>query len=313
MLAVLGVCGLACASGLSLFENQQFGDAIEPLQRELAQNPGSPDLLYALGRCYLATEHPEAARPLLEQAVRAAPDRAEYHFWLGVDYWALMDFDRELDSYQRALALDPDFLPAHVYAGHNNLDRGEWEKALAHYRKVLQKVPDQPEALFNSALALKALGKMEQAGDAWKTFLGYYPRGPSALRAAAELNADGDFSFRPIRLGILQMVLPALTFSGAGQSGLTTRDRDTLATIGKVLVRNPDLRLQVVAFVDGDSALAKARARAVHEYLVSEDPGLAPAQIGTSWFGTAETFLTAKGKRELKDSVLLFAERTGSP
>ena len=48
MLAVLGVCGLACASGLSLFENQQFGDAIEPLQRELAQNPGSPDLLYAL-------------------------------------------------------------------------------------------------------------------------------------------------------------------------------------------------------------------------------------------------------------------------
>jgi tetratricopeptide (TPR) repeat protein len=303
----------ASGSGWSLFEDQQFGDAIEPLQRELAQNPGSPDLLYALGRCYLATGRPEAAQPLLEQAVRAAPNRKEYHFWLGVDYWALMDFDRELDSYLQALALDPGFLPAHVYAGHNRLDRGEWEKALAHYRKVLQEVPDQPEALFNSALSLKALGKIEQAGKYWKAFLGYYPRGPSALRAVAELNADGDFSFRPIRLGILQMVVPALTFSGAGQSELTERDRDTLAAIGAVLARNPGLRLQVVAFVADDGALAKARAHAVNEYLVSASPGLAPAQIGTSWFDTAETVLTTKGKRELKDSVLLFAERIASP
>ena len=114
---------------------------------------------YLMGRVHLAANHPKDALPYLEKAVASSPDVPDYHYWLGVAHWALKNDLEERNQYMRAIALDQDYVPAHLYLGHSFLDGGEWEKALAQYDTVLVLDPGLLNALYNRGLALKNLGR----------------------------------------------------------------------------------------------------------------------------------------------------------
>nr|MBL0715519.1 tetratricopeptide repeat protein [Desulfobacterales bacterium] len=61
------------------------------LSRELARMPGDAEVHYLLGRQLLAGEQSEKALVHLKRAADVHPDRALYHFWVGVNYWTLKD------------------------------------------------------------------------------------------------------------------------------------------------------------------------------------------------------------------------------
>jgi hypothetical protein len=63
--------------------------------------------------------------------------------------------------------------------------------ALTHFRRYLvQGGPLAPEALWGQAQALSALGRTEEAREAWRTLLGRYPQSAYANAARAKLGAD---------------------------------------------------------------------------------------------------------------------------
>jgi outer membrane protein OmpA-like peptidoglycan-associated protein len=108
-----------------------------------------------------------------------------------------------------------------------------------------------------------------------------------ALQAAAYLNANGDFTFRRIQLGPLEMVKRRITFR-PGKTALGEIARDTLGDIGRVLASNRKLELHIVAYVENDAHLAKLRAKAVKQYLAESAAGISPQRLKISWFSVPE-------------------------
>lgn len=310
LLTLSGAQGAALAAGgdgQTLFQQSRFAEARQALAQEVARDPGNARLNHLLGRSCLAENAAAEALPYLQKAVALEPGNAEFHFWEGLAQWAQLDFEAEQASYRRALELDPNHLPAHVYMGHSLMDQGLWAEALKHYERVLQDVPDHPEALFNSALSLHRLERPEEERAAWKRFLGYYNTGSKALAAVEQLNTNGDFSFRPLVFGPPGVVLEQVPWP-AGAEAPDPEALSILRQAGRAVLQNPELTLQVVAYLEGALQEAEARARFVKSYLLEQFPGIGPQRIRISWFGVPETLDTPSGTVALSPSLRLFTE-----
>jgi tetratricopeptide (TPR) repeat protein len=272
----------------------------------VAQSVYDADVHYQRGRKLLTANQAEEALVHLKRAADIHPDRALYQFWVGVNYWALQDYDEELGRYDKALAIDPGFLPAHVYSGHNYLDRGDWQTALVHYQRVLQDVPDHSEALFNSGLALRLQGDKRLENEAWRSYLDYYDRSGESMQAVEYLNANGDFSYRRIQLGMVALVKESIRFDD-DDARLAKSSRATLDDIRRIIKRNHRLQLHIVSYAANDAPLAKLRAQAVERYMIDNNAEMAAQRIKTSWFGVPETVELADRSYQLENSIRLFA------
>jgi tetratricopeptide (TPR) repeat protein len=302
--------GAALVLGVLIGFGLKWTPAGPPLSsdQKMAQLADDAETHYKRGRQLLAADQAEEALVHLKRARDLHPDRALYQFWVGVSYWALQDYDEELMHYEAALDLDPNFLPAHVYIGHNYLDRGEWQKALSHYRRVLRGVPNHSEALFNTGLALRLKGDKGQENEAWSNYLDLYDRGEQAMQAVEYLNANGDFTYRPIHLGMVGLVKKSIRFNN-GSAHLDQSTQVALDDVSRVVARNPKLQLHIVAYTANDAPLAKTRAHAIKRYLSNHADELAPERIKTSWFGVPEKIEFETQSYQLENSIQLFATK----
>ena len=306
--AGLLVVGAAPIDGVTLFEKGNYAEARQLLNAAVAEAPDNPRSQFFLGRTYLALEEAALALPHLERAVRLAPDNAVYHFWLGVNYWALLDLDRELAAYDRALAIDPNLLPAHVYAGHNQLDRGQWQAALGHYLVVLQALPEHPEALYNAGVALKELGRQEEALAVWRRYLQHHRDGALAVGAARNLNLAGDFSYRAFAVGRRFVVGPSPGFPGDSLD-MDPQLAEALDDIGRSLNPDDPMTLHIVTFMKANDKLAAKRAKAVKAYIIENFPDSPPERVRISWFGQAETVRIGDIVYHLSSSINIFTAK----
>jgi tetratricopeptide (TPR) repeat protein len=300
--------GAALALGLIIgFSlNRMPSEPVSTRGPHVAQSVYDADVHYQRGRKLLTANQAEEALVHLKRAADIHPDRALYQFWVGVNYWALQDYDEELGRYNKALAIDPGFLPAHVYSGHNYLDRGDWQTALMHYQRVLQDVPDHSEALFNSGLALRLQGDKRLENEAWRSYLDYYDRSGESMQAVEYLNANGDFSYRRIQLGMVALVKESIRFDD-DDARLAKSSRATLDDIRRIIKRNHRLQLHIVSYAANDAPLAKLRAQAVERYMIDNNAEMAAQRIKTSWFGVPETVELADRSYQLENSIRLFA------
>ena len=137
---------------LSAKESRQAYDA--ELERHKRPSKGAldADLLAQNAVEKLAAGDADAATDLLERAVTAAPDQADYHALLG---WAIFHNEganaaaasaawRHLKA---ALEIDPDHTSAHEYAGRISAVAGEDARAIDHLTRALEADPARAEAL----------------------------------------------------------------------------------------------------------------------------------------------------------------------
>jgi tetratricopeptide (TPR) repeat protein len=244
---------------------------------------------FVMGRLHLAANHPEKALPYLEKAVASSPDVPDFHFWLGVAHWALKNAHEERNQYMQAIAADQDYIPAHLYLGHNFLDGGEWEKALAQYDTVLALDPGLPNALYNRGLALKNLGRPAEETIAWKKYLEVNQSGKWALRAASHLNELGDFSYGIHQIGALKTAIKNPSFDSS--DNLLPDSFQSLDRLGHILENNQNLHLHVVVYFKDNQKRAYIRAQAVKKYLTRHYPGANHGRVKISWFASAEKIM----------------------
>ena len=294
--------GCAQIVGPYYLKTGQYKSGIEFLDKRFRENPDEAVSAYYVGRFYLALEKPDQALPYLAKAVQLDPLVADYHFWLGIAHWGLLDFQAEQAAYERALDLDPTHISANLYVGHGYLDKGKWDKALQQYDKVLKLDAYNPEALFNRAVALNESDRNAEEIAALKAFLKYYPDGSMALKATAALNRQGDFTYRNFLLGNRNVTLKNITFK-PGINEPDKQSRESLQFVAAVLKNNKSLKLHVIAFHASGAGVAKARARAVREYILSQQDGIDPARLPLSWFGQAETVETSGSTVKLGESI----------
>ena len=307
VLAMFALTGCAKVVGPYYLEQGKYKEGIETLEEQLRENPEDVSSAYYVGRFYLGLNKPKKALPYLERAAALESDNANYQFWTGVAYWALLDFEREKEAYERALRLDPDHISANLYLGHGFVDRGDWSKALSQYDRVLKLDKYNPEALYNRAVSLEMMGRPVEGKAAWKKFLEFYPDGSLAMEATERLNLQGDFTYRNFIIGKRNVTLRNMAFK-PGTNDLIAESRTSLHVLSAMMRANKKLKLHIVSFAKGDAGLAKARARAVRDYMISGNPDIDSARLPLSWFGTAEEITMREARFILNDSVKFITE-----
>jgi tetratricopeptide (TPR) repeat protein len=194
-------------------EHQQ-AEAIEAYKKAYDIAPETPGLRLKLGNLYMRAGQDDVARTYLARAIEAddTPTEVVYNYgvslmrdkkfaaavrplrrvtrempefaggWkaLAQTYRARKQYDKAIEAYEKALALEPDAALAYnlgVTAG-----RAErWDRAIAAYDQALELAPGNLEAEYNRAVALLRAGRLEEADAA---FVAYRERDPDHYRAS---------------------------------------------------------------------------------------------------------------------------------
>jgi tetratricopeptide (TPR) repeat protein len=114
----------------------QLDDAVQNLQRALAQSPGHLAASAMLARTKLVQNNPDAAEQVLVNATRDMPNVAASHLMLG-DFYISRNRLREAETQvRRALELDPDNSRALLTRARLELTVGRKQEAEQSFRKL---------------------------------------------------------------------------------------------------------------------------------------------------------------------------------
>jgi tetratricopeptide (TPR) repeat protein len=103
------------------------------------------------------------------------PDYAEAYNNMGNALKDQGKLDEAIEAYNKALAIKPDFAEAYYNMGNALKEQGKLDEAIAPYNKALSFKPDYAEAYNNKGNALKDQGKLDEAIDAYSKALSLKP------------------------------------------------------------------------------------------------------------------------------------------
>ncbi len=138
-------------------------EAIEHIQAALALHPRDLGNLRNLASAYRQTDQLEQAEKQLRLAIKLDGTSPRTLNLLGL---VLLDQGKDIRArlrFEKALEVDPEFIPAHINLGNLLLHQDLRGEALAHYRFVLERNPRHPDALTNLGAVLLYLKDYEAA------------------------------------------------------------------------------------------------------------------------------------------------------
>jgi tetratricopeptide (TPR) repeat protein len=311
------------------FARYQAGDAEgteRVYQRLLAAVPDSAEALRWLGRLALERGDPEAALPYWERMVELLPDDpavlyslretqrelrvgpvAAGAFRRGIEAYELGDLGAALESFEAALAANPEYVDAAVWAGRSALEAGRPAVAARYWSLVVRARPDDGGALYFLRLAEDQAAFGVAAGAAFHDGMAAYERGDletasTALERAVAANAE--FTKAWVWLARVRQELGRYQESVAAWERVLQLDpSDDRARYFAALARQQQgvspaagraFAEAVAAYERADFATADARLREV----VAIDPNSA-----TAWTWLARV---AFGERRFDDAAIFF-------
>ncbi len=173
-------------------EMHQSGDlqAAERIYHQILNaDPCNADALHLLGVVSHQTGKPHAAVDLIRRAIALNSATASFHCNLGGALRAIQCFDDAVQSYLRALQIQPDYLEAFYNLGNVLRDLGQLDEAAFNYRRALNINPDCAEAHFNLGLVHLAQGQFE-AG--WEEYEWRFRQGDAKPRPFRQPQWNGE-------------------------------------------------------------------------------------------------------------------------
>ena len=135
-----------------------FDQAVEAYQKALELRPFYADAYVGLGDAKAAQGDVDRAIGSYQQALVYDPGNPKVHMSLGKIYYAEKGLYYEsVESYKRAIELDPQFLEARMGLGEVFEDKGLYQDAVREYRKVVELDSRHTGALYNLALVYEKL------------------------------------------------------------------------------------------------------------------------------------------------------------
>jgi tetratricopeptide (TPR) repeat protein len=162
----------------------------------LAKFPTEPDLYLFLGISHLRLRNPDAAVVAIKRALELDPKHVEARTLLG---WYELEVrgnsDGAIEQYAKVVELMPNAPQAHVNLGVAYKNKGELNKALASYNRALEQRPDYAAALSNRGWVLVEQGKWPEARRDFDHALKIAPDDQGALQGLAQvLEKTRDYS-----------------------------------------------------------------------------------------------------------------------
>jgi len=143
-----------------------------------------------------------AALAPLQKFIAEKPEVAFAHFQLGYAYTALKRGDEARAEYERAIALDPKMPEAYLNLGILLLDKQEYAAAVVPLHKAVELLPAQSRPRSLLAVAQERSGDPEGAARSFEGVLHLDPNDPAANGYLAELDlrrnkpAEAELRFR---------------------------------------------------------------------------------------------------------------------
>lgn len=302
------VCTLAAVFWLGLTIGEHRNDTNNTAKTatlSLSIATGNAEANHLMGRGLLAGGQSQQALRFLRQAALLAPQNPEYALWEGVVLGKESNKKQEREVYRKIIRQYPRYLPARMYLGHNLLETGQLEAALAEYNRVLALYPTEETALYNKALTCQLMGGRQQEAAAWKEYLQVNRNGKWAYRAVNHLNALGDFTYRSYQIGFRKIILNQNLLLGMDSEA----QHREIALLASSFAQSSGNVLNLVVFLADDANLAGRKATNL-QLLVSRNLGSqTDKKIQISWFGKHETIRNASEKEyHLQKGLLIFSQ-----
>ena len=144
-----------------------FPGAIAQYRKALEIDPSLPGIHFQLGQMILANSTDEPARQQAEKefklALAADPNDAHSEYMLGEIEWLRSNAEGALKHDEKALALQPTLLDAHIAAGKALTSLGRPDEALKHLLDAGRLDPQNEVTHYRLCQAYRRLGRMEDA------------------------------------------------------------------------------------------------------------------------------------------------------
>ena len=150
-------------SVFALYSNGQIQEALDAVETLTKDYPNEPLLYNISGACYKEIGQLEEAFKSFQKAVALKPDYAEAQYNLGVTIHELGQVDSAIKCYERALAIQHAYPNAHNNLGQILLESGQPDAAMNHFEWAVAYQPEFSEAHNNLGSSLLALRQVNTA------------------------------------------------------------------------------------------------------------------------------------------------------
>jgi adenylate cyclase len=122
--------------------NKEHNRAIAELEKAISLNPNDAEFFAGLGNVQTWAGKPEEAIFLLTKAMRLNPVYPVYYLWrLGHANFLTNRYDKAIEAFERAINLNPDWWPSHVYSAACYAELNREEDARVAAAKVMNAQP----------------------------------------------------------------------------------------------------------------------------------------------------------------------------
>jgi len=142
-------------------------EAIAQCKRALERNPTDVASLNQLAMLQSSAGNHAQALKHIGAALTLAHSHPLLHYNLGQVHGSAARYEDEINAYQHAIALKPDFIEAHVNMGVALRDMGRFDEAFEAFKQALRLDPDHPGARTNRAQTNLMLGHFEHG---WREY-----------------------------------------------------------------------------------------------------------------------------------------------
>lgn len=176
------------ARGIAAFNSGDNAGAVEAFEASLKKAPDLPEIRVNLALAYLRLKRTADAVAQLEQARAMAPDKPLVLFQLGEAYVEMQDYEKAISAIEEGLArtpnpADPVALDGAVTLGAVYFARGDNDKAIAQFEKVLSLKADAPAPRLGLAKAQFSKGDVDKALASFKQVVATAPGTTEAAEA----------------------------------------------------------------------------------------------------------------------------------
>ncbi len=174
---------------LSYSRNMSWQDGVTLWKDTFGKSPGKVRPANNLARGLLERDRCQEAIVFLKMAIEKDPYYAEPHYNLGVCYTNYGRYDEALEEFREVVRIMGVLLKGHygeiprltlLVASHGYManiyaTRGEYERAIEHFRRAMEYAPSSAALHYNLALTLKRAGRLDEAIEEFKKVLEIKP------------------------------------------------------------------------------------------------------------------------------------------
>ena len=142
-------------------------EALDMMQKVVRLFPERIPSLLKLSEMQMILNQNENSVFTVNEILRLSPQNNEAYFMLGMNFRAMGDIDRSINSFQTAVENDPDMIDAWIILGELHEKKGS-KDAIKFYDNAIRIAPDKPEVLHSKAFYLQNHGDIPGALEIYR-------------------------------------------------------------------------------------------------------------------------------------------------